>query len=1125
MDRSQDDADSLPDWSTTGSSSGGSAVPQPSIWLSPGTRLGPYQLTRRIGSGAFGEVWQAWRESLYVKDVAIKFIDPGILSEVSRQRFEREARALALMEHRNIAKVLDGDVTEHGIPYLVMELVRDGRSLTTYCDEKRLSIDKRLILFEQACDAVEYVHRKQVVHRDLKPANILAFDTKEEGPSLKVIDFGLAKLTETTERMMGSVDLTGRVVVGTRAYMSPEQASGVSVDARSDVYSLGVVLYELLCGTRPFEEFLDASQTDWCRLLETRDPDPPSRRLSSNLEGDEATDALIEALIDRSREERRRWLTSTEVSEVCGRRELQRPSWLERLARPVEGQGIGYAPVPTVRMIARDRGLEIGSLRRKVRRELDWIVLKALERDPDRRYQSVRDLKLDIRSYLDTGTCFAGPDSTAYRVRKYVRRHRAIVLVMLVLVIGLGTAVWLWQTSERLRTDLARQKQAAEALAAQLRFSEAQERAQREVAVLSMRQTAEERDKLTRTVYALNLGFAGVLAEMAGWDGVRRVLDLEGAREVDGVPLRNWEWGWLSAQADSSLLTLKPEEEPVAAAFSPDGRQVLSWSWNGLLQVWDASTGEEIVAGRSRVDGDPRLEWWSDDGTRLLLKVGDRAELMDGTTGALVTTLAPSQKDGVIDGGWLRLTGLVVEDWSHDAGGPKSWSAWTGEPLEPPIDSGELLAVSRDSRWILTREWDDSTTLHDQVKGVRSDLERSNVWSAVFSPQGNLVLTWSEGVAELWECATGDRLATLQRGWVSGWRGCLDDLSQVDNEAEVHGASFSEDGLRILTFDADTVLVWSIEGTLLAEHRGHRSLINSASFSPSGDKFVTASRDGSVRVWDAWMPSGVRLQDLMARRENESSRRTRAAGQGLVQFVFVGSGEWFSTRMVAALQRFQLRRIVCLPIDPDALLDLHVALDGGTFKAVIMGSDGALSVWDGTSHTRLSSDGPEHHQLVPRHANFSDDASKVVTVLEGDGGACLKAFETQTGELLAHIELPRLARWEWEHLRAEFSPDATRILTSSGFDHARLWDLATGLMLAELPLAGEASFSLDGTRIVGDGVWDAVPYRIRHAERRLREQGRSENLGARYLRELRGIEPPTWLSDPSRPKSSLDHGS
>jgi serine/threonine protein kinase/tetratricopeptide (TPR) repeat protein len=364
----------------------------------PGTIIaGRYKLLEEIGQGGMGTVWAAEQTVPVRRKVALKLIKAGMDSRAVLARFEAERQALALMDHPNIAKVLDGGLTDSGRPYFVMEYVK-GVPITEYCDATRLCVDERLNLFILVCSALQHAHQKGIIHRDLKPSNILVAPCDDK-PVPKVIDFGLAKAMHQalTEKTLYTAHET---VLGTPLYMSPEQAqlNNLDVDTRADIYSLGVLLYELLTGTTPLERqrFKEAAWDEIWRIIREEEPPPPSLRLSS-------TDTL--------------------------------PS------------------------LATFRHTEPTKLKKLVRGELDWIVMKSLEKDRTRRYETANGLARDIQRYLDDEVVEARPPSTGYRLRKFVRRHKGQViaagLVLLALLAGIAGTTWGLVREARAKTRLA----------------------------------------------------------------------------------------------------------------------------------------------------------------------------------------------------------------------------------------------------------------------------------------------------------------------------------------------------------------------------------------------------------------------------------------------------------------------------------------------------------------------------------------------------------------------------------------------------------------------------------------------------------------------------------------------
>ena len=376
--------------------------PQPSVTIDepplterPGSMIGPYQLKEQIGEGGFGLVFVAEQQEPVKRKVALKVIKPGMDTREVMARFTAERQALALMDHPNIARVLDAGATDSGRPYFVMELVR-GIPVTEYCNQNQLSTRDRLDLFITVCQAVQHAHQKGIIHRDIKPSNVLV--TSHDGkPVGKVIDFGVAKAInqQLTER---SIYTNFAQMIGTPLYMSPEQAemSGLDIDTRSDIYSLGVLLYELLTGTTPLEKkrFAKAAYDEIRRMIREEEPPKPSTRLSS---------------------------------------------------------------LDSIASIAAQRHTEPAKLSKLMRGDLDWITMKALEKDRTRRYETANGLARDIQRHLSDEPVEACPPSARYQLRKFAKKNRAALTTAaaIALLLVAGVAVSTWQAVRATRAEHA----------------------------------------------------------------------------------------------------------------------------------------------------------------------------------------------------------------------------------------------------------------------------------------------------------------------------------------------------------------------------------------------------------------------------------------------------------------------------------------------------------------------------------------------------------------------------------------------------------------------------------------------------------------------------------------------
>jgi serine/threonine protein kinase len=431
-----------------------------------GTRIGPYKILQKIGEGGCGVVYMAEQEKPVRRRVALKIIKLGMDTKSVIARFEAERQALAMMSHPNIARVLDVGATEIGRPYFVMELVH-GIRITKYCDDNSLSTVDRLRLFIRVCQAIQHAHQKGIIHRDIKPSNILV--TQLDGvPVPKVIDFGIAKAIEEklTDRTLFT--MYGNVI-GTPAYMSPEQAqmSAEDVDTRSDIYNLGVLLYELLTGKTPFDqaELLATGIDGMRRTLSDREPHRPSAKLDA--------------------------MRHTELTVTAQR----------RLVEPLK-------------------------LRTELRGDLDWIVMQALEKDRNRRYETANGMALDVQRYLNNEPIQARPPSRLYRLQKLVRRNKIVFvaggIVTLALAVGFGMSTWMFLRERAARKEQFRLRVVAD----QALKNEAE-----------LRHQAENRERITQAAFLISRGKLEEADRL-----VDEVQDLQPSLEAELVLRKLGEW-------------------------------------------------------------------------------------------------------------------------------------------------------------------------------------------------------------------------------------------------------------------------------------------------------------------------------------------------------------------------------------------------------------------------------------------------------------------------------------------------------------------------------------------------------------------------------------------------------
>jgi len=519
-----------------------------------GDRIGAYRLMEQIGEGGFGLVFVAEQSEPVRRKVALKVLKPGMDTKDVVARFEAERQALALMDHPNIARVLDAGSTPQGRPYFVMELVR-GVPITEYCDAQKLAPRERLALFVKVCQAVQHAHQKGVIHRDIKPSNVLV--TAIDGAAVpKVIDFGVAKAVgqQLTEK---TIYTRFAQMIGTPLYMSPEQAemSGVDVDTRADVYALGVLLYELLTGTTPFDRdrFRKAGFDEIRRIIREEEPPRPSTRLSSL--GD------------------------------------------------------------TLTSVSTRRGIDSSRLVGLMRGELDWVVMKALEKDRNRRYDSATSLAKDVERFLGGDAVEACPPTLGYRLRKAYRRNRAAVLIggSFGLVLLAATAVSSW---------LAVKASRAEELAEAKRSEAEAESEAREVALLELTER-ESRLKLAFAESAIDAFSMQIDLELAKADTDRRasLLRLVKASErSQGIEVPHFHkpidvpamvadrrLDGLRTFVAAAVLAGGQEFTPlwppfggahiadVHATISPDCRTLLTFGTEGIARLWEFPSGKPIA--------------------------------------------------------------------------------------------------------------------------------------------------------------------------------------------------------------------------------------------------------------------------------------------------------------------------------------------------------------------------------------------------------------------------------------------------------------------------------------------------------------------------------------------------
>jgi eukaryotic-like serine/threonine-protein kinase len=680
-----------------------------------GATLSRYKLLEVIGIGGFGVVYMAEQTEPIRRRVALKVLKQGLDTQEVIARFEAERQALAMLDHPNVARVLDAGATETGRPYFVMELVH-GCPITEYCDQNRLSARERLELFIPVCLAVQHAHQKGIIHRDLKPSNILV--TRLDGRAVpKIIDFGVAKAV--SEPLTGRTLFTrfGRMI-GTPAYMSPEQAelSGTDIDTRSDIYSLGVVLYELLTGKAPLEpeRLHQAALAEMQRIIHEEEPPRPSARIST---------------------------LGNESRAVAERRQTDP----QKLGRLLTG-------------------------------DLDWIVMKTLEKDRQRRYASAAALAEDIERHLREQPVMAGPPRLSYRVGKFVRRHRRMALTLALGMVFLLTG-FLVATLGFLKARQERDR----ALAA-----ENQSDRERRLA-LQEAQKAKQREAHERMIaYTSDMSLAKAAADSGDLGRSLSLLNRHWplASQTD---LRDWEWRylWKEGQSDALATLYRHTNAIYKLSVSPDGQEVALGGFDGVLLVVDL--GSRQLKARLQDSGPPCLVQYSPR-ENLLAATDDR--------GALRLWRAPSPAS------------------SQPLDGPERVAA-----IAFSRDGATLAAVGKPDRlWL----WDVTTGRAIANCALALPFEDVHCGGLVFaSSPGQVWVGGQNGVVALVEVSSG-RLRTKWRAHA----GLVSTLAvSPKDQSLASGAGFLD----------SMVKEWDpVQHTSLGELKGHRAWVTALAYSPDG---------------------------------------------------------------------------------------------------------------------------------------------------------------------------------------------------------------------------------------------------------------------------------------------------